>query len=215
MQTVTLLGPVLALAVFAWACNPILATDVPDRLDASNDIDASAAASASNGTDASVADSASNSAPLRCVSTGLEFKLVGKERFCFDGCDHPVALTRVGVGAVSVATGPCDALCGTACVQPDMRGCGFQCGPGLFDFGTNERRWSWDGTVFVDGRCDAHSCRQSECAPPGRYRAKVCGAYGDEVAADNFPDACKPRRTECVEVEFVWPSSTPIVLAMT
>lgn len=83
---------------------------------------------------------------------------------------------------------------------------------------------AWDGRLFAQSTCNGSagtlSCGAAKCAPKGRYTARMCASPSATVG-DAGADAASGPSTQCtiaqgaqpkcVDVQFDWPSTTPVV----
>jgi hypothetical protein len=69
---------------------------------------------------------------------------------------------------------------------------------------------AWDGSFEQNETCGQSemACRQAYYVPPGRYVAQACANAG------NAADGCEAAATECVSVEFDFPSAEPLALTL-
>jgi hypothetical protein len=67
--------------------------------------------------------------------------------------------------------------------------------------------FTWNGEYWPDSMCGGNqTCRSKKCATPGKYTARMCAAPSTSDAGS----FCTVGAAKCIEVEFEYPSATPV-----
>jgi hypothetical protein len=103
--------------------------------------------------------------------------------------------------------------CGVSCEQCAINPCSLGCA-GPLPLPADGVRFTWDGTIWegtsrtcaTGNHCDH---QRGACAPPGKYVATMCAVHNVADAGSN-PICTGILTQKCLEVEFDYPSATPV-----
>ena len=128
---------------------------------------------------------------------------------CAGGPTH-LSITGPDGNVINTSTG----LCGTMdCATCQQLACPLLCPAPegvVYTGGTS----TWDGSYLATSTCGTEytACSQPRFAAPGRYVAQFCATPGDVTQPDGgvLPVCTATGPTQCVQVMFDFPSSTPV-----
>jgi hypothetical protein len=114
--------------------------------------------------------------------------------------------------------------CGTSCstcapnLCPDIP---IVCPAGNWATAVTDSTFTWDGSYTENGSCEpsgasvAITCMATTIAPVGTYVARFCATPGTLGTSDGGARSCAATGAqECVEVQFDFPSSQPVLVAL-
>jgi hypothetical protein len=131
---------------------------------------------------------------------------------CEFGGSHMLSITDTSGQPLQLSPGACPTFCSADCTQEV---CPIPCPPPT-GFALAGAQMTWDGSYYESSTCGSGtSCYEKRIADPGHYVATFCAMPGEiSEGMYGLPTCFASGPEECVEVQFMFPSSAFVVASL-